>query len=267
MKAELPGEIESIKQAIEPLRKQLIEHPLYGSINSVDHLQIFMEHHMFAVWDFMSILKALQNELTCTSVPWVPKGTPALRRLINEIVHGEESDEDKNGRAASHYELYLEAMELAGANTVTIQAFLNKISKGASVYDALNEAELPDSIKNFVRFSFDTIYSGKTHNIAAIFTFGREDLIPDMFTALVKDLNATFPGKLDALVYYLDRHIELDGGEHGPLALTMIAELCGNDAQKWAEATEASKLALQVRIELWNGILASINSEVKVLAD
>ncbi len=265
MTTTLPREIDTIKNSIESLRLKLVEHPLYGSINSVEHLQTFMEHHMFAVWDFMSILKALQNELTCTSVPWVPKGTPALRRLINEIVHGEESDEDKNGRAASHYELYLEAMELAGANTSIITDFLAKLQSGASVYEALEQSDLQDSIKDFVRFSFDTIYSGKTHNIAAIFTFGREDLIPDMFSALVKDLNATFPGKLDALVYYLDRHIELDGGEHGPLALTMIAELCGNDQQKWSEAEEASKKALEVRIALWDGILESINSRVNAV--
>ncbi len=258
MSTVLPKQIDEIKQAIQPLRLQLIEHPLYGSINSIEHLQTFMEHHMFAVWDFMSILKALQNELTCTTVPWVPKGTPALRRLINEIVHGEESDEDKNGRAASHYELYLEAMELAGANTQIITDFLVKIQSGASVYTALEEMKLPTSITNFVRFSFETIDSGKAHNIAAIFTFGREDLIPDMFSALVKDLSATFPGKLDALVYYLDRHIELDGGEHGPLALTMIAELCGSDEYKWNEALEASKKALEVRIALWDGILEEI---------
>lgn len=258
MKTLLPKEIDLIREGIEPLRLQLIEHPLYSSINSIQHLRIFMEHHLFAVWDFMSILKALQNELTCTTIPWVPKGTPALRRLINEIVHGEESDEDRNGRAASHYELYLEAMELAGANTKVIGGFIEQIQAGVPVAEALDKLNLPDSISNFVKFSFSTIDSGKTHNIAAIFTFGREDLIPDMFSALVKDLNASFPGKLDALVYYLDRHIELDGGEHGPLALTMIAELCGNDQHKWQEALAASKEALEVRIALWDGILEAI---------
>lgn len=262
MSATLPKQIEEIRTAIEPLRQQLIQHPLYGSINDIEHLQTFMEHHMFAVWDFMSILKALQNELTCTSVPWVPKGTPALRRLINEIVHGEESDEDRSGRAASHYELYFEAMELAGAKTSDISLLIDKLGDGKSVYTALNELNISDSVKDFVRFSFETIDSGKIHNVAAIFTFGREDLIPDMFTALVKDLSAAFPGKLDALIYYLDRHIELDGGEHGPLALTMIAELCGDDEQKWAEALEASKKALEVRIALWDGILSDIKTSV-----
>ncbi|MES2627729.1 MAG: DUF3050 domain-containing protein [Bacteroidota bacterium] len=260
MKTELPAEIHAIRTSIEPLRKQLVEHPLYASINSLDDLQIFMEHHMFAVWDFMSILKALQNELTCTSIPWVPKGTPALRRLINEIVHGEESDEDKSGRAASHYELYHEAMKLAGADTSVIDGVLADIMSGSTVSQAMAKANIPDSVKQFVAFSFETIDSKKTHNIAAIFTFGREDLIPDMFTALVKDLSAKFPGKLDALVYYLERHIELDGGEHGPLALTMIAELCGNDPQKWAEALEASNKALEVRIALWDGILEEVKA-------
>jgi len=259
-------QIDQIKSEIEPLRQQLLNHPLYERIKTIEDLQVFMEHHMFAVWDFMSILKALQRELTCVEVPWIPKGSPDLRRLINEIVQGEESDVDQNGRAASHYELYLEAMQLAGASTSQITGLLNCLSEGKSVYQALDEMEVPLSISNFVRFSFDTIYSGKAHTMAAIFTFGREDLIPDMFSSLVKDLNQNFPGKLASLIYYLDRHIELDGGEHGPLALTMIAELCGHDETKWKEALEASKRALEVRIGLWNGILEEIAQKTPATA-
>lgn len=261
---ELHPRIAQIKKTIEPYRQQLINHELYKSIDSVEALQLFMEHHIFAVWDFMSILKSLQNELTCTSVPWVPKGTPALRRLINEIVHGEESDEDTNGRAASHYELYIEAMQHAGADTSRMDELMKNLETGYSVYDSIAMMGLPEGIREFVNYSFDTIYSKKVHNVAAIFTFGREDLIPDMFTALVKDLSKAFPGKLEALIYYLDRHIELDGGEHGPLALSMISELCGNDENKWNEAEAASIKALKVRIALWDGILTEIKAEATI---
>ncbi len=254
----LPTEIFTIKSAIAPLRNQLLNHEVYQEIRRIEDLQVFMEHHLFAVWDFMSVLKALQNEFTCTTIPWVPKGNPKLRRLINEIVHGEESDLGNDGRIASHYELYLEAMELAGAQTSKMNAVLNAVRAGLSVKQAMQANKLPKSIQDFVEFTFQTIESGQTHAIASIFTFGREDLIPDMFTALVTDLNKAFPGKLDSLIYYLERHIELDGDEHGPLALTMVAELCGNNAQKWVEAEVAAKKAIEVRIGLWDGILEEI---------
>src|SRR5258706_11224465 len=91
--------LERIKKTTEPLRQQIINHKVYSAINDIDDLKVFMQYHIFAVWDFMSLLKALQNNLTCTSVPWFPKGSADTRHLINEIVVGEESDIDYSGRS------------------------------------------------------------------------------------------------------------------------------------------------------------------------
>src|SRR6266481_6923176 len=116
--------LEKIKKATEPLRQQIINHKVYSAINNIDDLKIFMQYHVFAVWDFMSLLKALQNNLTCTSVPWFPKGSADTRRLINEIVVGEESDVDSFDNRKSHFELYLEAMQQCGADTSQIEKFI-----------------------------------------------------------------------------------------------------------------------------------------------
>ena len=98
--------IEKLKTEIEPLRQQLIQHDLYKNIRTIEDLHVFMEHHMFAMWDFMSLLKSLQQTLTCTGVPWMPVGSANTRYLINEIVLGEESDVDAEGNRISHFELY-----------------------------------------------------------------------------------------------------------------------------------------------------------------
>ena len=67
-------------------RSKLKSHPLYNSIKTEKQLHVFMENHVFAVWDFMSVLKSLQTELTCIEIPWRPKNNGKLSRLINEIV-------------------------------------------------------------------------------------------------------------------------------------------------------------------------------------
>ncbi len=254
-------QIEFIQKDIDKLRQVLLTHPVYKKIKSLDHLKIFLEHHVFAVWDFMSLLKGLQQELTCTQVPWIPQGNPVTRRLINDIVLGEETDIDSNGNPTSHYELYRDAMCSLTADTSTIELLIEKIRKGIEIKQAINELEIPNSIKEFMLFSFEVVYSHKPHLIASAFTFGREDLIPDMFTSLVKDLQKSFPNKLSDLVYYLDRHIELDTDEHGPMALQMIVELCEEDETKWNECLEIAQKALKVRIQLWDGILEAINKQ------
>lgn len=253
--------MEELQAAIAPLKKEIVLHPMHDAVRSLEHVRVFMEHHVFAVWDFMSLLKALQVHLTCTTWPWMPKGDATTRFLINEIVCGEESDTDENGVRLSHFEMYLNAMREAGANQQPILDVLHSLRMGSTIDDALRQTIIPDTARMFVRYTFDVINSGKPHVMAAVFTFGREDLIPDMFLSLVRTLQQTFPDQLSGFLYYLERHIEVDGGHHSQLALKMTASLCGSDPQKWEEATSAVLEALRRREALWQGVYNQISEE------
>lgn len=225
-----------------------------------------MEAHVFAVWDFMSLVKKLQQDLTCTALPWTPSAYPEAGRLINEIVWGEETDINRHGQVQSHFEMYRDAMQNIGASTEKIDAFIDLIWSGVSLTEALNRVEVPAYVQNFLNFTFEIIQTNKTHLVAAVFTFGREDLIPDMFIEMVKTIQSEQSSELLDLVYYLERHIELDGDEHGPLAIQMIEKLCENDPSKIDEAIEAGCKALQMRIQLWDGIHSTIEKQLLINA-
>jgi hypothetical protein len=246
--------ISYLQRAVEPTRQLLLNNSLYYRLQSLPDLRRFMEHHVFAVWDFMSLLKALQRDLTCVQVPWVPTANPATRRLINEIVLEEETDVDPSGQPTSHFELYVQAMEACGADTAPIQRLVAAVAAGRTISQALTEAQAPDSVRGFVENTFSIINSGKPHAVAAAFTFGREDLIPAMFRQLVGELRTRFPGQLDLFTYYLDRHIELDEEVHAPLAQQMVRELCGDDPTHWQEAQQVTVRCLEARMALWDGI-------------
>lgn len=254
--------IEKINQSIVPYRAQLLEHPLYQQMNSLEDLQTFMEYHVFAVWDFMSLAKALQIQLTCVEIPWTPVGNPKVRRFINEIILGEESDEDENGVPMSHFEMYLEAMQALGANTSKIELLIRYIETGKYHFEAIQKMRIHSAIKHFLTFTFDTIEAGNLAEIAAAFTFGREDLIPMLFTQIVNQISEAHPEKLKKFKYYLERHIELDGDSHGHLAMLMLEEICGNDEEKWGRAEVAAMEALTLRVALWDGILAGLPERV-----
>lgn len=257
--------IELVKEQIEASRQELVAHPAFQWVNTVPRARHFMEAHVWAVWDFMVLLKSLQRELTCVDTYWIPKGDPAVRRLINEIVHGEESDVDQQGNATSHFELYLRAMKEAGADTAPITNFINDLERGVKPQEALEASDAPESAKAFVRQTLDVVARGDASEIAAVFTFGREDLIPDMFIEIVRYLKATFPNELGLFAYYLERHIEIDGDLHGHLAEQMVELLCGTNAAKWEQAALSSKAALQSRIGLWTAVMAEFEAKHSAL--
>lgn len=246
--------VQQLKSAIEPVRNNLLAHPVYSQIQDLQGLQRFSETHVFAVWDFMSLLKSLQIGLTSVTLPWVPVGKADTRYLINEIVLGEESDVDEEGNRISHFELYLKAMQQMGASTNVIETIIAQINAGTKVQEAIEAALLPKQVKDFLQFTFDISFNAPLHVKAAVFTFGREDLIPSMFMKILDKIYADAPDKVSIFKYYIERHIEVDGDHHSHLALNMVNSLCGTDASKWEQATAASIKALELRIGLWNAI-------------
>ncbi len=257
--------IQNINESIGVQKNILLNHPLYSKVKTIDDLHGFLESHVYAVWDFMSLLKALQARLTCTTTPWFATKNPETRYLINEIVLAEETDLTLDGKHQSHYEMYIEAMESCGADTSKIESFLAEIQSLQNIFVAIKKSDLHPNIKAFLDFTFRVIEEGKPHEIAAAFTFGREDLIPSMFNAILKNFQKQFPETdLSKLIYYFERHIELDADEHGPMAMQMMNELCEEDPQKWKEVEDVSILALEKRIELWDAIEEIITMKVEM---
>ncbi len=255
----------TLEARLAPLNAQLAHHPLYRSFETLADLRLFMGTHVFAVWDFMSLLKTLQRGLTSVEVPWTPSPLPESRRLINEIVFGEESDLFQ-GRPVSHFELYRTAMLECGADTAPIDRLLAALAEGAPWRDALAACGAPAPAVHFVETTFSIIETGKLHSTAAAFTFGREDLIPEMFRGFLRDQDQMLGGQLSTFRWYMERHIEVDGDAHGPMALRMVAELCGDDPQKWHEATEAAVEALEARVALWDGVVSLLQAITPLLS-
>jgi pyrroloquinoline quinone (PQQ) biosynthesis protein C len=208
----------------------------------------------------MSLLKALQNQLTCTATPWFPVGSADNRYLINEIVVGEESDIDLNGKRISHFELYLDAMKQSGADTSEIESFINKLRSSGNFESAFLSALTPQEAISFVNYTFTIVASNKAHLQSAVFTFGREDLIPGMFLSVINEIHKNFPTEISIFKYYIERHIEVDGDHHSHLAMQMTEELCGDNEQLWQEAQEAVIASLQQRLALWDGVYKKITA-------
>ena len=254
-----PG-LTSLQQSIDSVRREVVEHGIYAELNSLGRVQTFLGSHVFAVWDFMSLLKTLQRSLTCVDVPWVPSGPSASRRLINEIVLVEESDELGEGYI-SHFELYLGGMSQAGADTGPVDAFIDLLRAGTPVPEAAKLAEIPAPAAAFVQVTWDIIEAAPVHCQAAAFAFGREDLIPEMFKQVIQIDDAD--GRLETFKDYLARHIEVDGEQHTPMAMQMLIDLCGDDQTKWDECASTVRQALQARVALWTAIETSLKESAE----
>jgi hypothetical protein len=232
-------------------------------IGSMNRLRVFMEHHVFAVWDFMSLLKYLQNELAPARVPWTPPKNPAAARLINEIVLHEESDEApsdnwQTNRHESHFTTYLRAMEEVGANTLPIKHFL-QLGESHGFREALNWARMPEPARRFTRATFRLISGNQPHCVAAAFAFGRENLLPAHFKDILKNLGLQHRGP-SIFQHYLNRHIELDGDDHGPAAHQLVSALCGNDSQRIVEADEAARQSVLARHQFLREINTALDA-------
>lgn len=242
---------------IQTLREELLTHPVYSHITTTERIKIFMKHHVFAVWDSMNLLKKLQQYLTSVSVPWIPRDRAEYTRLINEMVIAEECDDDGKGGYASHFELYIQAMDEVGADITPIQQYLQMIIDGYHPIESLYSSEIPPTVSDFVKHSLELSLNGKPHEIAAAFFIGREDVIPYMFSAFLHELKKRGLHH-SRFSYYLHLHTQLSESQRGPLIERMLLSLCNHDPLKQEQAHRVALSSLQARIRLWDGIINEI---------
>jgi Protein of unknown function (DUF3050) len=244
------------------LRAALLDHPIYAQVASVADLRQFMEDHVFAVWDFMSLLKRLQQDLTCIKVPWFPADNTKAARLINDIVIGEETDVGPDGSYVSHLALYLHAMRDVGAITRRFEKFRSLVFVGVPVEVALTQIGAPRHVQAFVAHTMALANSGSTEEVLAAFFYGREDIIPEMFRRLLDTLHGAGHNneRLRNFIYYVDRHIELDGESHGPMGRELLEDLVMSTPHARERALRAACRSIKARIELWNGTLSKLRN-------
>jgi hypothetical protein len=229
-------------------------------INSINDMKTVMEHHVFAVWDFMCLAKSLQGLIAPTSSPWLPQMEPNGVRLINEIILAEESDILPDGTYCSHFELYIKAMKDVGADTRPILSFL-EIVKKFGVSNALESQCIPPIARRFISLTFEQIATNCPWVVCASFTHGREAIVPLMFQRIRKS-NVLKNQSCLAFDYYLERHINVDGGEegHATMAATLLESLCKGSKKKLEEAEMASLLAIESRTRFWTDIHEMLSS-------
>lgn len=245
---------------LRSLQDELAHHPIYESLRTLDDLRVFMGHHVFSVWDFMSLIKYLQQRMAPVQVPWMPSGDPALRFFVNQLVLEEESDtipgRDGAPAYASHFESYCAAMAEVGADAELPSRFLALVrEKGidAALYDDM----VPVPARYFSETTFAFIREDKPHEVAAALAVGRERVIPEMFRSFLREMHVS-EAQAPAFHYYLKRHIHLDEDFHGPLSLSLLEALCAGDPAKVSEAHTAAEEAICARIRFWDGVLEAI---------
>lgn len=239
------------------LRRKLEQHPVFENLGSISDLRRFMRAHVFAVWDFMSLLKRLQRDLTCVDVPWIPRQDKVAAHLINEIVLGEESDVAPSGEPASHLDIYLDAMREVGADTAQFEHFLALVGSGVDPIDAMQRTGVPEHVRAFVAHTLRVAARESTLTVLANFFHGRENAIPAMFVSLLERWQIA-EDRAPMFVFYLKRHIEVDGGSHGPMARQIIERLVAGDANGQHVMLHAAIEAMRARIALWDGVQQSL---------
>lgn len=240
-------------EVIASFKSKLETHPVYGAVSTVEQLRRFMEHHVYSVWDFMSLIKYLQTIVAPTAYPWVPQGDGNVRRFINELVLEEESDHTNvEDQFASHFELYQSAMAEVGADTAPSRAFIGLVRE-EGIEKALNSPYIPQPSRTFTTQTFQFIRENKPHRVAAALALGREHIIPCMFRSILKQIGVS-EREAPIFHFYLHRHIHLDEDFHAPLSLRLLNRLCNGDEIRIQEATDAARIAVNARITFWDGV-------------
>jgi len=255
-------QIIDILETINPHIQSIKNHGVFKKINSIENLKIFMEYHVFAVWDFMCLLKELHRSIVCVSSPWFPPKDALSANLISNILVEEEGDlTEDNETYQSHFDIYLRAMDQVQADKGVLQHFMSLLKSGISYESAIDQANLKPSISDFIKTTF-SFFNLETHQIASTFVFGREGITSEMFSNLVLNLKQKInTDNLDILIFYCERHIELDENKHFPMGLKMLENLAGDSHEKWQEIKNAAILALDARIRFLTSIENALISE------
>jgi hypothetical protein len=249
--------LEGLQAALAEPLDRVQAHPVYTAIATLDDLRVFMEHHVWAVWDFMNLVKAIQQRYTAIALPWIPRGDATVRRFVNEIVLEEESDEHPlDGEAfCSHFELYVRSMTEVGASTAAVERFVDALTAGVAFPDALVMSGCPAPVSHFLATTWSAARSGDDELLAA-FAFGRETVIPVMFDRILTEAGALDDAGL--LRHYLVRHVQLDGDSHGDMAKYLLTVACGDDPRRWARAEASARRCLDARARLWDAVGALV---------
>ncbi len=249
----LPANSLAAAAQIKTASAALHKHPVFSRIRTMAQLRTFMSWHVFAVWDFMSLVKRLQAEFTCVSLPWLPPRDPAAARLINDIVMAEETDEDGSGAHISHFDLYRQAMTQVGADTQAIDSFVRSVAQGVPVAQALQAVNADPAVGRFVGATLHTAQAGSVCEVLGSFVYGRENVIPDMFRRLLGQWHIK-PEQAKSLMYYLQRHIEIDGDSHGPAAERLVVGHIDGHADRHTRVVDGALRAIAERLALWDAL-------------
>ena len=249
---------------ITGFQQRLNGHHVYRAVSTIEDLRCFMQHHIYSVWDFMSLIKYLQGIVAPTTWPWLPADDTRVQRFINKLVLEEESDSftlpgTETEHSLSHFQLYCAAMREVGADDARPRAFVEHI-RSHGIETALASDLIPGPSRDFTRTTFDFLASGKPHVVAAALAIGREHVIPGMFRALLAGIGIS--GQ-DAPMFhvYLYRHIHLDEDFHAPLSLRLLESLCDGEETRVAEALEAAERAITARLAFWDGVVAALGHD------
>lgn len=253
------SQLVALREALAEPLDRVQQHPVYAAVVTVEDLRAFMEHHVWAVWDFMNLVKAIQQRYTSTVIPWTPRGDATVRRFINEIVLEEESDEhplDGEG-FCSHFELYVRSMDEVGASTSEVSRFVGRLGDGVGFLDALAASACPAAVAHFLTTTWDAARASDEELVAA-FAFGRETVIPIMFDRILSEAPALDDAEL--LRHYLVRHVQLDGDSHGAMAEHLLVNACADDPGRWSRAEACARRCLEARAQLWDAVGVAVVS-------
>jgi hypothetical protein len=124
------------------------------------------------------------------------------------------------------------------------------------IYTLIYKLSPSEVVAKFVEYNIKTAITKPITDVVAIFYFGRENLIPQMFERFI---NQSSIKSTQYLKYYLQRHIEIDSEDHGPKMLKLLNFVTNNNTQNIKNCINIGIDSIIKRTELWDNILIRLN--------